>query len=97
MPQQPNKKIYNTIDNLITILIPTYNEEQYIERCIESVLKFKLPNKCKTEIFIIDGGSTDQTVNQIKKYKYNNLELLHNEKKIQSAAINIGIKNSNGN
>ncbi|MDC0276878.1 glycosyltransferase [bacterium] len=77
--------------------MPTYNEEQYINKCIESVFKFELPDKCKTEIFIIDGGSTDQTVNQAKKYKYNNLELLHNKKKVQSAAINIGIKHSNGN
>lgn len=44
---------------MISVIIPTYNEEKYIEKCLESL------KKCETsdyEIIIVDGKSTDKTV-----------------------------------
>ena len=43
----------------ITVLCPTYNEENYIENILRFFTESSPPNK---ELYIIDGGSTDGTV-----------------------------------
>ena len=50
-----------TKKDLITIIIPTYNEEKFIQKCLQSVQSFLLPKDIKIEIFVIDGGSKDNT------------------------------------
>ncbi len=79
----------------VAIVIPTLNEEKYIERCIESVIKQTYPFE-KMDVMIVDGGSSDKTCEIVTtiSQKYNNVRLLHNEKKIQSVAFNIGVANS---
>jgi glycosyltransferase involved in cell wall biosynthesis len=49
----------------ITIVTPVFNQEVYLEECILSILDQKYPN---LEYIIIDGGSSDKTVEIIKKY-----------------------------
>jgi glycosyltransferase involved in cell wall biosynthesis len=50
----------------ISIVTPTYNQGQYIEETIQSVLNQNHPN---LEYIIIDDGTTDGTVELIKKYE----------------------------
>ena len=51
----------------ISVVIPTYNEEKYIERCLKSLLNQTL---CRDEfeIVVVDGKSTDKTVELAKNY-----------------------------
>ena len=81
----------------IDILIPVYNESERIEGCLDSVFSFEIPSNTITNIFVIDGMSQDDTLSKIKKYQENNknLFILSNPNKIQSCALNIGIKQSN--
>jgi len=79
----------------ITVLIPTLNEEDYIEQCIRSVLDNEAVAQ-NIEILVIDGGSTDSTKDKVLKLSetYSQLKLLDNPRKIVPAALNIGVSNA---
>lgn len=51
---------------MVTIAIASYNNAQYIERCVESVINQSYSN---LQILIVDDGSTDDTIERLKKYK----------------------------
>ena len=51
---------------LVSIIIPSYNTEQYIGKCLDSLLNQTYIN---LEIICVDDGSTDQTVEVLKKYQ----------------------------
>mgnify|MGYP005841483657 CR=1 FL=1 len=82
----------------ISIIVPVFNEEKYISKCIYSVLELELPENVTTELLIIDGNSTDKTIEIVSELqkKTSNLFLIKNPKRIQAVALNIAIKKSKG-
>jgi glycosyltransferase involved in cell wall biosynthesis len=52
--------------NVTSVIIPTYNEEKYIENCLRSVRNQKINGKI--EIIIVDSNSSDRTREIAKKY-----------------------------
>ena len=81
----------------VSIIIPAYNEENHITTAIESLLDTDYPREL-LEILVVDGGSTDNTVRQVRQLqeKYGFIRLLNNPQKIVPVALNIGIKNATG-
>jgi glycosyltransferase involved in cell wall biosynthesis len=77
----------------ITIITPSYNQGQYIEETIRSVLLQGYPN---LEYIIIDGGSTDNTVDIIKKYEPWITYWVSEKDNGQSHAINKGLERATG-
>jgi len=77
---------------LVSIIVPTYNAQKYLELCLDSIVKQNY-QKDKMEILIIDGGSTDNTLAIAKKY---NTNILYNPKRIAEYGKAIGIKASKG-
>lgn len=78
-------------DDLVSIIITTYNHALYIKDAIESALRQTYPS---TEIIVVDDGSTDNTsqiVSQFSQVKY-----VFQPNKGLSAARNTGIFNSHG-
>jgi glycosyltransferase involved in cell wall biosynthesis len=76
-----------------TVIIPTRNEEDYIEACINSLIDDWVIST--TEFLIVDGKSKDRTIEIVKKnFAHLNLKILENPNLYQSYAMNIGIKNS---
>ena len=82
----------------VSVVMPVYNEEKYIKKCIESLFLQDYPLE-KMEWIFVDGGSNDNTVKILEDYRQQHLELikiLNNEKKIVPCAMNIGINASCG-
>lgn len=77
----------------ISIVTPSFNQGQYIEQTICSVLNQGYPN---LEYIIIDGGSTDNTVEIIKKYESKLAYWVSEPDLGQSDAINKGLKYCTG-
>lgn len=83
---------------VVSIVMPVYNEEKYIKKCIDSLLLQDYPKENMEWIFV-DGCSKDRTVELIQSYqsKYPLLiKILNNPHKIVPYAMNIGITNSFG-
>ena len=55
----------------VSVLIPTYNEENYIENTISTLLNNTYPQNL-FEIIVIDGGSKDSTVSKVNNIIENN-------------------------
>ena len=82
----------------VSVVLPAYNEEKYIEKCINSLLLQDYPKELMEWIFV-DGCSTDNTVELIKRYqkRYPQLiKVLNNPHRIVPYAMNIGIAASHG-
>lgn len=79
----------------VAIVIPTLNEERFISRCLDSIIKQTYEFE-KMDVMIIDGGSNDKTKDIVAKYQksHQNIRFIENKKKIQSVAFNIGFKKS---
>ena len=75
----------------ISILTPSYNQKKFIEKNILSVLKQEYEN---FEHIIIDGGSTDGTIDILKKYKH--LKWISEKDEGQADALNKGFSMSSG-
>jgi glycosyltransferase involved in cell wall biosynthesis len=86
------------IKELVSIVIPCRNEEKYIETCVRSVMKFKLPTEVCSELIILDGMSTDRTIEKLEELKseFPNLIVLPNPGLFQSYAINTALEVANG-
>lgn len=84
---------------VVSILIPAYNEEKVISRKIRSIAALDYPRE-KTEVILIDDGSTDNTV-EIAQQMFSTLNLpgkiIRNGKKIGvNASYNKGVEESKG-
>lgn len=81
----------------VSIICPTYNEEKYIAKCIESIVSQDYPIT-QLEVLFVDGRSTDATRSIIKDYQqqYSCIKLLDNPDKIVPFAMNKGIQDAQG-
>ena len=77
----------------VSIIIPVYNTEKYLEECIDSALNQTYPD---IEIIaVIDDGSTDRSLEILKKYS-NRIKILCKDRGGAASAINAGIKVAKG-
>ena len=74
-------------ENLISVIVPAYNVENYIDKCIESIINQTYKN---LEILIVDDGSTDNTGKKIDNWatKDNRITVIHIENEGLAVARN---------
>ena len=83
------------IEDLITVVVPTYNDAQYLQSAVDDIL-------CQTyknfELIIVNDGSTDNTSEILKEYseKDNRIKVLNKENGGTGSALNLGFKNASG-
>lgn len=82
-------------DIAISVIIPVYNTEKYVEETINSVLDNAFKNY---EIICVNDGSTDHSLNILNEYagKYDHIKVVNQENKGLSAARNIGFRTAVG-
>ena len=82
-------------DKVITVIIPVYNREKYLDKCINSVLDQANVN---TEIILVDDGSTDRSPEICDNYakKYDNIVVIHSDNHGVSHARNLALDKTTG-
>lgn len=80
---------------LLTIVIPVYNVEKYLKRCIDSVISQEWD---KYEVILVNDGSTDASPNICEEYaqKYHFISVIHKENGGLSETRNTGLSHANG-
>ena len=79
----------------ISVIMPSLNVGDYMEQCLSSVLNQSLK---EIEVICVDAGSTDQTLDIIKKYQKNDkrIKILNSDKKSYGHQVNMGLKEARG-
>ena len=89
------KKENSKVNNLISIVIPIYKVEKYLEKCVYSLINQNYKN---IEIILIDDGSPDNCGKMCDEYSKidNRIKVIHKKNGGLSDARNTGIKNARG-
>lgn len=82
---------------MLSIIIPVYNVQQYIKRCIDSIYNQKVDENL-FEVLIINDGSTDNTMEIVNQYlcHHNNIEVINQDNCGAAAARNVGLRIAKG-
>ncbi|MBO7560616.1 glycosyltransferase [Candidatus Saccharibacteria bacterium] len=80
---------------LISVIVPVYNVEKYLRKCVDSIIGQTYPN---LEILLIDDGSTDDSKTIVDEYArdYKQIRAVHQKNGGLSSARNTGIANAQG-
>lgn len=80
---------------LVSVVMPMYNQEKYIKKCIESVINQTLKD---IEIIVVNDGSTDSSPDVIKKYAEKDKRIVFIDKPNTGYgnSVNIGMKHATG-
>ena len=81
---------------LITIVIPIYNAEKYLQKCLESIVPELRNDKENLELILIDDGSTDESSKIYEKFYMENVRVVKNSNKGVSFSRNLGINLAKG-
>ena len=74
----------------ITFIVPAFNEEKNIEKCLNSILNVDYPSKFK--ILVINDGSTDKTAEVVKKFEKYGVRLVNKKRGGKAVALNFAMK-----
>jgi glycosyltransferase involved in cell wall biosynthesis len=90
-----DNRMYFFQDNLISVIVPIYNAESTLDRCISSIIGQTYPN---LQIILINDGSTDKSLAICKRYAQNNarIKVINSSNQGVSKARNLGMDSAEG-
>lgn len=77
----------------VSVIIPVFNVEKYINECVDSVINQTLTD---IEIICVDDGSTDNSLNLLKQFSDTRIKIISQKNKGLAAARNVGMDNATG-
>lgn len=83
-------------DDLISFVIPVYNEEERIERTLEKVWDYFTAHNYNFEILVVDDGSQDNTLEKLRKFENQIKVISYNPNRGKGAAVRTGMLASSG-
>ena len=89
------KKARYKVDDMLSVIVPVYNMEQYVGECIQSILNQSYTN---LECIIVDDGSTDGSGVICDQYaeKDSRVKVYHQKNTGRSSARNVGVRHMTG-
>ena len=81
-----------TNSNLVSVVIPVYNSEKYLEECLDSILEQTYEN---IEIIAVDDGSEDSSLDILKRYS--KVHIFPQENQGLASSLNLGVSKIKGN
>ena len=79
----------------VSIIVPAYNEEKYISKCLEMLLDIDYPRE-RLEIIVINDGSTDNTEREARKFEKYGVKVYTQKNAGKGAALNHGLRIARG-
>jgi glycosyltransferase involved in cell wall biosynthesis len=82
---------------MVSIIIPSLNEENFIYKCLDSIVANDYPAD-RLEVLVVDGMSSDRTPAIVEEYaqRFGFIRLLQNPRQVTPVAFNLGIQHSRG-
>jgi glycosyltransferase involved in cell wall biosynthesis len=93
------KKAPSKEKNMLSIVVPVYNEEQTLATLVDRLIQTLKENSITGEIVIVDDGSTDKTgqIAESLSKEHRNIRVFHHKKRMEkTAALHKGFENSSG-
>ena len=89
------KPQYNSNDIKVSVVVPVYNVEEYLEECLDSVVNQTLKD---IEIICVNDGSTDNSLDILKKYAQNDnrIKIINQKNRGLGATRKVGLDNASG-
>lgn len=82
----------------LSIIIPAYNEQSRLPNTLEQVFHFLEKQSFKSEVIVVENGSTDKTFEVAQKFaeRHKNLRVIHTEERGKGGAVQRGVREAGG-
>jgi len=82
----------------LSIIIPAYNEQSRLPNTLGQVFHFLAKQSFKSEVIVVENGSTDKTFEVVQKFaeQHKNLRVIHNEERGKGGAVQRGVREAHG-
>jgi dolichyl-phosphate beta-glucosyltransferase len=86
------------LNPFLSIIIPAYNEQSRLPKTLEQVFHFLGKQSFKSEVIVVENGSTDKTFEVAQKFaeQHKNLRVIHNEERGKGGAVQRGVREAEG-
>ena len=79
------------MSNIVSLVVPVYNVEKYLKKCLDSIFDQNISTEL-FQVIVVNDGTKDRSMEIVRQYQYPNLQIIEQENKGLSVARNEGLK-----